>query len=347
MRSLIQYFVLPENRSMPSGGNLYNQFLLAALKNSGIKTSILHWNEYLLAMRNQQEGMYWIDTLYLKEWTNLAKRHSDEIFHGLIVHHLGSLYPPNNENTDRWFEQHEFQPLNKFDGFLATSEFTRNYLKQRGFSNKPILVIPPALCMTVGEKKRSGEKIVALMVANLVERKGIEEWLHALANQLRDEDDFSLKIIGTDEIEHRYAEKCKRFVNNHAQLKNKVSLMGKVAPEKIKNHYSNADIFISAAKMETFGMALQEAVAWKIPILAFDGGNAGNHVQPGINGEKFSDLNKMAAYFLEWIRTPQRFSAIQKTTQNHAPYNEYTWDDAAQLMTKQLKELWNEQSPML
>jgi len=48
---LKHYFVLPEKRDLPSGGNRYNSFLIRALKNKGVLLSTGDPDQALQALK--------------------------------------------------------------------------------------------------------------------------------------------------------------------------------------------------------------------------------------------------------------------------------------------------------
>lgn len=336
------FFVLPEILDIPSGGNLYNAHLIGALRSQGHTVETLDWLDYLDARCSGRQGIYWIDTLFLSAYKELPPVDAPGIEEGLIVHHLESLYPPPGHSSDEWFVQHEKELLSRFHLFLATSQYTGEYLVKQGLAPERIIVAPPALAFAPQEREADTHEVRALMVANLVKRKGILPFLEALARKQQYFGSFSLTIVGSDEIEPVYAAACRDFVSQHPALAHRVFFTGALLPQKTHRYYRFANLFLSTAYMETYGMALQEARSFRLPILALDGGNAKAHVRTGGNGKLFEDHRGMAHCFTFLTSHPAAFVAFhdrayQCCTEDHAD-----WNIVANQLTSGLKaQAWN------
>ncbi|MGB3588759.1 MAG: glycosyltransferase family 4 protein, partial [Tunicatimonas sp.] len=267
------YFVLPEERSQPSGGNIYNDCIIQALQQVGQSVEIISADDYLQAIRQDQVGMYWVDTLVLESIREVLSLRPSQARSLLIVHHLESLSPSTGQSAEKYRAKE--QPwLNWFDGFLATSHFTKDYLRRREVS-QPIIVAEPGTDISLTAiPKRGTEKVHALVVANLVERKGILPWLQWLVENVKEHDQFSLTIVGRLDIEPVYAQQCISIIKENSLRLKYVYLVGSQPFHQMANFYHKSNLFISAASMETFGMALQEARVHQLPILAIDGGNS-------------------------------------------------------------------------
>ncbi len=320
------YFVLPEILDIPSGGNLYNAHLIGALRAQDQSVTILDWPAYRKVRAAGLPGLFWIDTLFLSAYQELAPLSVAGQQEGLIVHHLESLYPPQGHSSDEWFAQHEATLLQRFDYFLATSDYTGDYLVRRGFAPEKIIVAPPALAFAPQEREVNTEEVRALMVANLVERKGILPFLQALEHNWAQSGPFSLTLIGSDEIEPAYAAACRAYIAQRPALASRVLLTGALLPQKTFRYYRYANLFLSPAFMETYGMALQEARSFRLPILALDGGNARAHIRDGSNGKLFADHLGMANCFLYLTAHPEGFQdfhdrALHCCTEDHSDWN--------------------------
>jgi glycosyltransferase involved in cell wall biosynthesis len=333
-------FLLPAGSDRISGGNLYNLGLLSALERL---TVVERSSSDTLPARLGQgaPGIYLLDTLDLDRAPSLGRRARGQHF-GLLVHHLPSL-EPGSGLVARELEL-EHQALSGFDFFVATSEFTRALLIARGIGAERVLVVPPgapALAAERAPRVLGGapfSTLHALVVGNLIPRKALLEWLSALLPALRDEDDFTLVSIGRSDLDPTYAVACQAFAGAHPGLARRVRFRGEVPPAEMAESYAGASLLVSASGMETFGIALQEARAFGVPILALDRGNAREHVQHGVNGMLATSLGELATSFLDLVRRPPRLRALRDVARASATPGE-SWDAIAARALDQLAAL--------
>jgi glycosyltransferase involved in cell wall biosynthesis len=333
-------FLLPAGSERVSGGNLYNLGFLAALERlTVVERSSSDTLESRLTER--APGIYLLDTLDLDRAPSLARRTREQHF-GLVVHHLPSLEP----GSDAVARQLEFerQAFSGFDFFVATSEFTRALLIARGIDGDRVLAVPPGTPALAAARapdvlrRAPSSTLQALVVGNLIPRKAVLEWLSALLPALCASDDFTLALIGRTDLDPAYAAACQSFVASHSELARRVHFQGEVPPSEMAESYAGASLLVSASRMETFGIALQEARALGVPILALDRGNAREHVQHGVNGILVPSLDELAASFLDLVRTPLRLQALSDGARASTSSGE-TWDVVAVRCLDGLAEL--------
>ncbi|MEM8906770.1 MAG: glycosyltransferase family 4 protein [Bacteroidota bacterium] len=230
-----------------------------------------------------------------------------------------------------FFEQNEKAALMEFDAFLTTSTFTKHYLQKRQLQ-APILVVPPALTHTFPPIQRSPQPIKAIIIANLVERKGILPFFKALVSMGIEKytDHLTIDIYGTDQIEKSYAQSCLSYIEQHPALQKVVIYQGTRSQSQLITIYQQANLFLSTSFMESFGMALQEAVAAQLPILTLAAGNAQHHIQPGSNGFVCSDLMHLTQKLFHLASTPSALAQLLQQAQQYQPYRNYRWANAAQ-----------------
>lgn len=331
-------FVLPENSHLPSGGNLYNSRLLQALQGLGFSYEALTLTAAEVRMSRGQPTCYWLDSLHLGSSERLLGRMATGSKLFLIVHHLPSLEPDlttGQKARERSREQRTFQ---KLAGFLVTSSFTKNILKEKGVHSVPILTVPPALSIAPSRRREIVTGFKGLMVAHLIQRKGVLEFLKSLGGHLSAEDFFSLTIAGRSDIEPAYSQKCLSTIENLPLLKKTIRYLGVISPASVKGFYEQSSVFISASKMETFGMALQEAYAFRLPILAVAAEDAAQRFARAESVHFYPSVSELTAASTELIRHPERLENMQE----HAPQNraedDYTWEEAARLFLKQVME---------
>jgi len=332
MRSI--YFILPDYTLFVSGGNWYNQQLINALRqqaewNIRVWTFEMFSNEY----QNIETGLFIVDTLYLNEMKDLltAKKKSQKFY--LLVHHLQSLYPPKDYTSKEWFNEKERSLLNLFDGFITTSQYTANYLRKEGIK-QPMVVVSPALSSLPKQiPLRPSRPIKALLAANVIERKGILPFLEILQDQIIDPTVFSLEIAGDLTMDKSYVGKCLQLVET-TPLSTFCRFLGPLSPQAIEDKYRTANLLIATSYFETYGMTLQEAVVWKLPILALRGGNTAYHIQNGRNGYLFDNIKDLIDRLNTLIKNQEWMDLLLKQTFNTGEEEAYTWKDAVEKFSR-------------
>jgi glycosyltransferase involved in cell wall biosynthesis len=324
MRDRELLFVLPAGSDLVSGGNLYNQHLIAALgRRCDVRT--LSVAEGLAAMSAGEPGRYFVDTLNLGDLLGCLERRHAHQRRILVVHLLPSMRPDIAPDDPSLAIERAALPC--FDGFLTTSAYTSGLLRDAGLS-QAIMTVPPA--PPAGDRPARGcpPVVRGVMVGNLVAGKGVLPLLEALDARVAAGDRFELELVGRTDMEPGYAEACRRVIAS-PRLAGMVHARGEVPYAEIGGCYGAASLLVSASQMESFGMALQEARAWGLPILACDAGNVRNHFEHGENGYLYGAIPELAAGFLALVRDPARMQRLFARAQAMRLGSDYTWDDAA------------------
>ncbi|HWN66098.1 MAG TPA: glycosyltransferase family 4 protein [Haliangium sp.] len=333
MRARPLIFVLPAESGLISGGNIYNERLIAALAPlCAVRT--LSVGEGVAAMRAGEPGTFFVDTLNLGDFVDLLAQPHARQHRILIVHHLPSLEPGIAAVDPSLAIEREALP--RFDGFLTTSAYTTSLLRARGHAAQAMITVPPALPARERQALRCPPVMRGLLVGNLIPRKGVLPLLQALDAAVTPDDRFDIDIVGGTGLDPAYAEACVQLAASSPRLGPRVHLHGEVPHAEMDAYYGAASVMISASSMETFGMALQEARAWGLPILACDGGNSRNHFVSGENGELYATVPALAHDVLALARGPGRLRRLFARAQDMRAGAEYTWDSAARALLDSL-----------
>ena len=348
-------FVIPDVNAFQSGGNIYNKNLIGGLRKNGYDSEILDFVGFKKKKIHQLEGHYFFDTLYFTHLESIFTKKNKDTQFWLIVHHLESLYPPKDWTVNDYFQQKEQPFLVQFDGFLTSSQFTADYLLEHGLTQNKI-VIPPAISVnaklnhmerisrTCPDSYRDGSSkpfsINALMVANLVERKGILPFLEYLLKSALLQQNVLLKIhlVGSETIEPIYAQRCLDLLTQNPALKKIVHYHGQLSPTQLHSYYQRSNLFISTAFMETYGMALQEARSFELPILAINGGNVKNHVIEGVTGYLVGDVPLLINQLELMVNAPNLLADLQRNINDEIP-NFYNWEQASIQLIQRISTL--------
>ena len=85
-----------------------------------------------------------------------------------------------------------------------------------------------------------------------------------------------------------------RYLTDHG-MTSWVSLPGRVPRTSVRDRYATADVYISPARLESFGIAALEARTSGLPVVARSGSGVGEFVIDGVNGFLAEDDESMAA----------------------------------------------------
>lgn len=160
----------------------------------------------------------------------------------------------------------------KGDGFTVNSEYTARSVIELGGREEEIRTLPVGLDVESfsyrARSRENGSPLRVLTVGRLVEKKGIQYAIRALA-RLAPNLSFEYRIVGggprQDELE--------ALVQNLG-LEDKVSFLGALPKEEVREQYQWAHIFtlpsVTAADgdREGQGLVLQEAQACGLPVVA-------------------------------------------------------------------------------
>ena len=79
-------------------------------------------------------------------------------------------------------------------------------------------------------------------------------------------------------------------------------------------------------------MALQEAVAWKLPILAIKGGNTESHIQDGLNGYLFNTIKDLVQRLNTLINIKEWLDLLLTQIAQVKSEKLYTWKNATETL---------------
>jgi len=153
---------------------------------------------------------------------------------------------------------------------VANSGSLRDLALDAG-ADRPIDVIPNGVSVQRFSPRPStrgdGGPLRVLCVSRLIQRKGLETLIHAVA-ELR-EIDVELEIIGTGQLERE----IKALVRS-LKLDRRVHFSGFVGQSHLAERYRSADLFVLPSLSESCAMALLEAMSSGLPVIVSKvGGN--------------------------------------------------------------------------
>jgi glycosyltransferase involved in cell wall biosynthesis len=163
----------------------------------------------------------------------------------------------------------EARLLPRLRGVLCPSRITAWHMAEYGVARDRILVTPPGTAPAPPRPKRQDGPPRLLCVASVSPRKGHLLLIEALA-ELKDRK-WQLTCIGSLTRDPEAARALEQAIARHG-LAERVRLAGEWPPERLGAAYAEADLFILPSYHEGYGMALAEALAHGLPIVATTAG---------------------------------------------------------------------------
>jgi phosphatidylinositol alpha-1,6-mannosyltransferase len=185
--------------------------------------------------------------------------------------------------------------LSKADAVVAVSQFTKRELVAiMGVDPERVTLIPNGVDQTrffpsdaAATRQRLGLENcrVVLSVGRLVERKGFDRVIDAMAQVVLVDPGVQCVIAGTGPLL-----KALEMLVREWRLEANVRFLGAVSDDELRDLYSLADVFVlpnrqmSDGDTEGFGLVFLEANACGTPVVAGNAGGAIDAVQDGVNG---------------------------------------------------------------
>jgi len=242
---------------------------------------------------------------------------------------------PGYDSVNRFLEAAHsvLSPLTKkiwknADAVVANSRSLSD-LAREFCPEKDVSVIPNAVesenFMPNGNHKRKGPfKVQVLTVARLIPRKGIEDLLHAV--QLLNDKTVELRIQGSGS----HSDSQQRLAIRLG-IQDQVTFGGFKPRQLLPYVYQNADIFALPSHSESCAMALLEAMACGLPVVATRIGGTTEHMEDGMNGFLVPprDPRALAKALERLVRNPDLRRTMGRLNANKIRQS-YTWDAVAE-----------------
>ncbi|HBA65492.1 MAG TPA: hypothetical protein DCZ48_04820, partial [Methylococcaceae bacterium] len=109
-------------------------------------------------------------------------------------------------------------------------------------------------------------------------------------------------FCGSDRVDAEFTQRFWRSADE-LNLLDRIHYEGVLTSEKISDLMRVSDVFVSASHYESYGIALAEAAAMRLPIVSSETGAAGQIVQHGVNGFLFvaGDVDALRVYLARLI----------------------------------------------
>jgi glycosyltransferase involved in cell wall biosynthesis len=275
-------FAVPGDLATPTGGYVYDQRIIRGLRQLGWQVDVADIGDAFpfpdrkqraaaLARLSAAPAGYPIvvDGLAFGALPEIAALQSRTPLVAL-VHQPLALDPALSSTQATILRETERAALAHAAHVIVTSETTaRIVVSEYGIPSQLVSVVRPGTDL-VPPARGSGKDFVQLLsVGSIVPVKGYDILIAALA-MLADLP-WRLTIAGDKKRNPAAATQVKADIAAY-NLRDRITLLGAVGPERILELYSAADMFVLASRFESYGMALADAIAHGLPIVSTKAG---------------------------------------------------------------------------
>lgn len=184
------------------------------------------------------------------------------------------------------------------------------------------------------ETERNTDRPLRLVsVARLLERKGIQHLLEAIASPVPL--NVSLSIIGTGPYEDSL-----KTLTAELGLEDRVSFAGFIDSDSLPEHYRDADLFVLPSQTESFGLVFAEAMASGLPIIATRVGGIPELIRSGtegilVNPASAGEIREALEYFTD---NPEALDEMGLAGRRRIE-DKYTWSTIASAYARIYEEV--------
>ena len=197
----------------------------------------------------------------------------------LIFH---NFTPP--ELLIRWDPDAAFEILNAQDqltelvgkSLFAICDSQFNSLVLDGFGKLKSFVIPLPIAEIEESKPSPEEPPIVLFVGRIAPNKGIHDLVACMAVLREHLPDVRLRVVGTSTSD-KYEAALEKLTNS-LDLADVITLTGWVSDDELEREYQRASVFCTLSDHEGFGVPILEAMAYGLPIVAYDNTAVGETV---------------------------------------------------------------------
>lgn len=313
-------FAIPGDLDLPTGGYAYDRRVIAECQSAGSRVNYLalpdgfpfpspaavaRSAELLQALPAGQPLL--IDGLAFSVLPPEMLRGLERPLAALVHHPLALEAGLSPEQQARLFTA-EHAALAEAEAVIVTSPATARMLVQDyAVSSEKLVVAVPGTEPALRAKGGSTPALI-LAVGTVIPRKAYGVLVDAL-NELRSHD-WVCHIVGATDRDPDETQALRAQIAAQG-LEARITLKGAMPAQALEHEYDAADIFVSASLFEGYGMALTEALAHGLPIVAARGGaiaetlpvDAAVLVPPG-------EASGLAQAIGRWLDDPQARRAM-------------------------------------
>jgi glycosyltransferase involved in cell wall biosynthesis len=282
-------FAISADYAQRTGGYIYNQRLLRGLAELGWRvrqltlpagfpnpSPIARAAAAELFRALPEQTMVLADQLCLGVLPEVAAAEAERLRLVMIVHHPLALERVQVPAESMHFAQSERAALRYATRTIVTSNATaRTLALDYAVPPERLIVAAPGVDdqpLALGQGRRA---LMFLSVGAVVQRKDHGALIKALAGLQRHR--WRLVLVGSIDRAPAHV-RALRGAIAALGLRGRVMLAGELGEEALARYWRNADVYVSAARHEGYGMAVAEAIAHGLPVVTTRAGAVGEWI---------------------------------------------------------------------
>ncbi len=224
------------------------------------------------------------------------------------------------------------------DRIITFSEFSKK-LVVRGLGEnitEKIDTISPGIDSSWFQVKRCpSSKKEILLWGRMEDQKGIIELLKALSIVREDISDFRLRLVGEGSLAEKYIDESRKL-----GLKNHVQFLGWKSPRQIQELSAECRVGVFPSKIESFGLAIAEALASGLPVIANKVGAIPEFLEDGVTGTlvKPGDIPSLADSIKNVLNHQDKYEKMGQRAKDEM-LKRFSWSESTKRIVQVYKNV--------
>jgi len=238
----------------------------------------------------------------------------------VILHLHGANFAEFCDGLPAWLRRVVIASMNRANAVVVLGSHWASYVERIGIDPGRIRIIRNAVPgPEASSAARPGGRCRILFLGVIAERKGMPELIEALSREELRGLDWEIAIGGNGNTDPYLA-----LVEQHG-LSDRVRFLGWVDNPKARALLAETDIFVLPSRNEGLPMAILEAMAFGVPVVATPVGDIREAVEDGVTGVivPVRDPQALAKALADLVRDPvlRRRLGDQALTRFHADFD--------------------------